>query len=93
MSLKQKLITLLDRLIDLSTRYRSVSWAIHGVIAIPLTLVFGPLAVFVAFAIREAEQVVHQLVYGVEIDTVDVFFDVFVPTAVAGLVAIVAGIP
>lgn len=72
------------------------SWFLHGALAVPITLVFGPAACITFYLLREAEQVLHE-----ELSTVrgrrgvvrwrDHFLDVWAPFAVAVLTAALLG--
>lgn len=62
------------------------SWVVHGTLTIPLMLVFGAWPVIVFYFLREGEQVLHRLMNGVPLDSLDHVMDVTVPVLVVALV-------
>lgn len=59
------------------------SWVLHGVLAIPLTLIFGAYATVVFYLLREVEQYLHTAMCGVSEGLLDSALDWVVPSAVA----------
>ena len=67
---------------DVQSRGRLFSWVTHGLMAIPLAVVFGPLVPFAVFLYREGEQVLHRYLQDVPRDWLDHVMDVLVPALV-----------
>lgn len=63
--------------VDPNSKWRS--WLFHGLVAIPMTLVFGASATTVFYLLRELEQYAHEYMNNIQPDHQDHFFDVLSP--------------
>lgn len=74
-----RLIRLLSVLNNWANRADWHTWVLHGLIAIPLAWVFGPMAAVAIYIVRELEQYAHELIEHKPPKYVDHIMDVLGP--------------